>query len=133
VNAGREVGDLPWCYDDRTMMLPRPDGCFCPAPAPLRPVRWNRLAAALVVLLGIMLLMMWLAPSARGSEAACAAAAEAVLREQRGRVLPDGWRPDGVRVVRVLGPRDAATMDHDPARLTVSVDDARRVTAARCG
>ncbi|WP_291298639.1 I78 family peptidase inhibitor [Elioraea sp.] len=115
------------------MMLPRPDECFCPTPTPLRPVRWNRLAASLVVLLAIMLLMMWLAPSARGSEAACAAAAEAVLRDHGGRVLPEGWRADGVRTVRVLGPRDAATMDHDPARLTVLIDDARRVTGARCG
>lgn len=114
------------------MMLPRPDGWFCPCAHELRPVRWNRLAASLVVLLAIMLLMMWLAPSARGSEADCAAAAAAVLREHRGRVLPDGWRPAGVQRVRVLGPRDAATMDHDPTRLTVTVDDARRVTDARC-
>jgi hypothetical protein len=115
------------------MMLPRPDECFCPTATPLRPVRWNRLAASLVVLLAIMLLMMWLAPSARGNEAACAAAAEAVLREHRGRVLPEGWQAAGVERVRVLGPRDAATMDHDPARLTVAVDDARRVVDARCG
>lgn len=115
------------------MMLPRPEAWFRPARQELRPVRWNGLAASLVALLALMLLMMALASVARGSEAACATAAEAVLRDHVGRVLPEGWRPEGVRVVRVLRPGDAATMDHDPARLTVSVDDARRVTAARCG
>jgi hypothetical protein len=114
------------------MMLPRPEGCFCPAPNPLRPVRWNRLAASLVVLLGIVLLMMWLAPSARGAEGACGAAAEAVMRDHAGRALPEGWRPAGVERVRVLRPGDAMTMDFDPARLTVRLDAAGRVAAAAC-
>ncbi len=113
-------------------MLPRPEGWFRPAPTPLRPVRWNRLAASLTVLLAIALVMTFLAPHARGSERACAAAAEAVMREHGGRVLPDGWKPEGVARVRILGPNDAATMDFDTARLTVRVDAARRVTGARC-
>lgn len=114
------------------MMLPRPEGCFCPSPTPLRPVRWNRLAATLLVLLGIVLLMMWLAPSARGNEAGCRAAAEAVMREHAGRPLPEAWRAEGVERVRILRPGDVMTMDIDPARLTVRLDAAGRVAAAAC-
>jgi hypothetical protein len=114
------------------MMLPRPEGCFCPSPNALRPVRWNRLAAALLVLLGIVLLMMWLAPSARGAEAGCRSAAEAVMREHGGRPLPEGWRAQGVERVRILRPGDVMTMDIDPARLTVRLDGASRVTSATC-
>ena len=114
------------------MMLPRPEGWFCPCAHELRPVRWNRLAASLVVLLGIVLLMMWLAPSARGAEGGCQAAAEAVLRAHAGRVLPEGWRPVGVERVRILRPGDAMTMDIDPGRLTVRLDAAGRVASAAC-
>lgn len=114
------------------MMLPRPDGCFCPRPNELRPVRWNRLAASLLVLLAVVLLMMWLAPSAHGTEAGCAAAAAAVMRAHGGRTLPEGWRPEGVDRVRILRPGDVMTMDIDPARLTVRLDAAGRVTAAAC-
>jgi hypothetical protein len=114
------------------MMLPRPEGCLCPSPNPLRPVRWNRLAASLLVLLGVVLLMMWLAPSARGSEAGCRDAAAAVMRDHAGRVLPQGWRAEGVERVRILRPGDAMTMDFDPVRLTVRLDAAGHVTAAAC-
>ncbi len=114
------------------MMLPRPEGWLRPSPTPLRPVRWNRLAAVLTVLLAWAVAMTLLAPHARGSEGACRAAAEAVLREHRGKALPDGWKPEGVSRVRVLGPNDAATMDFDTTRLTVRVDGERRVSDARC-
>jgi hypothetical protein len=114
------------------MMLPRPEGWFCPCAHELRPVRWNRLAAALVVLLVIVLLMMWLAPSARGTEAGCKAAAEAVLRDHAGRALPAGWTAHGVERVRILRPGDAMTMDLDPGRLTVRLDAAGRVASAAC-
>lgn len=114
------------------MMLPRPEGCFCPAPNPQHPVRWNRLAASLLVLLGLVLLMMWLAPSARGADGGCQAAAAAVRREHAGRALPEGWRPAGVERVRILRPGDAMTMDFDPGRLTVRLDAAGRVASAAC-
>lgn len=113
-------------------MLPRPKAWFCPCENELRPVRWHRLAASLLVLLVLVLLMMWLAPSARGADGACQAAAEAVMREHAGRALPKAWRPAGVERVRVLRPGDAMTMDLDPGRLTLRLDAAGRVASAAC-
>jgi hypothetical protein len=48
--------------------------------------------------------------------------------------LGDTWRTKaGARAVRVIRPGTAVTMDYRPDRLNVTLDEAGRVTALRCG
>ncbi|WPC06119.1 I78 family peptidase inhibitor [Pseudomonas benzenivorans] len=39
----------------------------------------------------------------------------------------------GARRVRVLAPGDAVTLDHDPQRLNIEIDEAETIQRIRCG
>jgi hypothetical protein len=51
----------------------------------------------------------------------------------RSGVVERAQRDAGARTVRVIGPDDAVTLEHNPQRLNVEVDAANRIVNLRCG
>lgn len=71
---------------------------------------------------------------APGAASCRAASAEAVLgRQLDDMVLAEALRAAGGLRTRVIPPGGVVTMDHDPMRLNIELDDAGRIRRMRCG
>jgi len=57
----------------------------------------------------------------------------AVGQEATPSVLQEARRRSGATRVRVIKPGEIVTQEFDPARLTIEVDAANRITSVRCG
>lgn len=74
------------------------------------------------------------APAARGDGYCDAAAVQnQVGRAFSERVAEDARSRSGARTLRVLQPGQVMTMEYNPARLTIVVDDGGNIGSARCG
>lgn len=49
------------------------------------------------------------------------------------RVVADAHSRSGARTLRVLQPGQVMTLEYNPARLTIVVDDSGNISSARCG
>lgn len=63
-----------------------------------------------------------------------AAGAEAVLgRQVSDQVLDEALRASGGLRTRVIPPGGMVTLDHDPMRLNIEVDESGKIRRMRCG